>query len=85
MRLCELRDKEVINVVDCRCLGNVLDLEFDECTGCIRALVVSGQGKMFGLFCHENELVIKWCQIVRIGPDIVLVDLPKDDHPRQKR
>ena len=29
MRLCELEDKEVINVADGRSLGSVMDLEFD--------------------------------------------------------
>ena len=40
MRLCELREKNVINVCDCHCLGHVMDLELDECTGCIKALIV---------------------------------------------
>ena len=29
MRLCELRDKEVINVCDGERLGNVCDIDFD--------------------------------------------------------
>ena len=43
MRLCELREKNVINVCDCHCLGHVMDLELDECTGCIKALIVPGR------------------------------------------
>ena len=30
MRLCEFSKKEVINVSDCKCLGCVCDLKFDE-------------------------------------------------------
>ena len=30
MRFCDLARKEVINVNDCKCLGNVRDLDFDK-------------------------------------------------------
>ena len=33
MRICELREKEVINIRDCQRLGRVLDIEFDLHTG----------------------------------------------------
>lgn len=33
VRLCELRDKEVINVCDGERLGNVCDIDFDEKQG----------------------------------------------------
>ena len=35
MRICELREKEVINIRDCQRLGRVLDIEFDLHTGVI--------------------------------------------------
>ena len=50
MRLCELREKNVINVCDCHCLGHVMDLELDECTGCIKALIVPGPARFWGFF-----------------------------------
>ena len=54
MRMSELKRKEVINVCDCRRLGFVGDMEFDPCTGQIKApdrsgawlcLRLSGPGK----------------------------------------
>ena len=48
MRFCDLARKEVINVNDCKCLGNVRDLDFDECDGCIKALIVR-TGKWMGV------------------------------------
>ena len=42
IRLYDLKQKEVINIKDCARLGYVGDLEFDEKTGCITALVVPG-------------------------------------------
>ncbi len=75
MRFCDLCQKEVINVADCRCIGNVADLEIDECSGCIRALIVPECGHFFGLFGPGVEYIIPWKRIVKIGPDIILVDV----------
>ena len=37
MTFCELREKDVINIRDCRRLGHVCDLELDPKNGCILA------------------------------------------------
>ena len=42
MRICELREKEVINIRDCQRLGRVLDIEFDLHTGVICQLILPG-------------------------------------------
>lgn len=79
MRFCELQHKEVINVTDCKCLGNVKDLEFDECDGKIKTLIVPGPGKWMGCVCREFEIFIPWNKIVKIGPDIILVDIDEKE------
>ena len=79
MRLCDLQDKKVINIRDCKCLGNIVDIEFDEKTGCICTLILPGPGQVFGIFCRDYELYVPWCQVVRIGPDIVLVDVDEKE------
>ena len=50
MRLCELREKEVINSCDCKRLGCVVDIEFDCSSGQIEALIVPGPGKICGFW-----------------------------------
>ena len=45
MRVCELRQKEVVNICSCRTLGCPLDIEFNCKTGCVEALICSGSGK----------------------------------------
>lgn len=74
MSFLELCEKEVINVCDCKVLGCVHDIEFDPECGRICTLIIPGQGKYFGLFCREEEIRIPWCDIVKIGPDIILVE-----------
>lgn len=83
MRLCELQEKEVINVCDGKCLGNVMDIELDEESGCILAIIVPGPCKFFGILGHEFEYCIPWKCIVRIGSDIILVEIREED-ARQK-
>ena len=45
MRICELREKEVINIRDCQRLGRVLDIEFDLHTGAICQLILPGPSR----------------------------------------
>lgn len=76
MRLCEMREKDVINICTGKKLGCVVDLEFEKKSCCITALIVSQGIHFFNLFCND-ELVIPWCNIKQIGPDVILVELPR--------
>lgn len=68
------RCKEVVNVCDgCR-LGYVNDLKIDTSCGKILAIIVPGPCRFFGLFGREDDYVIPWQCIRRIGEDIILVD-----------
>ena len=56
-----------------------MDLELDECTGCIKALIVPGPARFWGFFGRDCEFFIPWCNVIRIGPDIILVDVKVDE------
>ena len=75
MRFCEFQKKEVINVCDCKCLGNVCDLEFDECSGRICSVTVPGNNKFCNLLKSEPDYCIPYKDIKQIGPDIIIVDV----------
>ena len=47
MTFCELREKDVINIKDCKRLGCVSDLVFDPKNGCILALITSSNEKLW--------------------------------------
>lgn len=79
MRICDLKQKEVINVNDCKRLGFVSDLEFDCETGRITAIIVPGAGRICGIFGRDTEYIIPFCKICQIGPDIILVDIREED------
>lgn len=80
MRICDLREKEVINVCDCKCIGYVVDVDIDECTGLIHAIIIPGPGRIFGIFGRDFEYIVPWCDIVRIGPDVILVEIRKEEN-----
>ncbi len=79
IRIYDLKQKEVINVKDCARLGYVGDVEFDEKTGCITALVVPGPGCICGFLGREKEYVIPFCDVCQIGNDIILVSFKEKE------
>ena len=73
-RIAELRDKEIINISDgCR-FGYVGDVEVDLETGRVKALIVPGRLRFFGLFGREEDQVFPWESVRRFGEDIILVE-----------
>ena len=80
----ELRYKEVVDVPTGFRLGYVCDAEVDRADGRILALITPGRAKWFGLLGREDDYMLPWSCIVRIGEDIILVELPAD-RPRCKR
>lgn len=73
-RLDELRCKEVISVADGSRFGYVGDMEVDLDSGQVRALVVPGRRRFFGLLGREADRYIPWSAIRRFGEDIILVE-----------
>ncbi len=73
----ELRSKEVINIRDGSLLGCVCDLEFNSCTGEIRAIILPGNGLLASLSA-KNRIIIPWSDIERIGKDTILVKFDCD-------
>ncbi|UMZ73267.1 YlmC/YmxH family sporulation protein [Natranaerofaba carboxydovora] len=71
----ELKKREVINIQDGKRLGFVQDFDIDLYHGEIRALIVPGPNKLLGFFGKDKDYIIKWDDIVKIGSDVILVDL----------
>lgn len=85
MRLCELREKEVINTVNCRRLGCVADVILDMCKGCVEAIIVPCPGRFGGLLGHDSEYIIPFECICKVGPDIILVDICEEEYLNECR
>ena len=85
MRLCELKQKEIINTCTCKSLGCPVDLEFDEKSGKITALIVPGPGKFCCLWGRDSEYIIPWNSVCQIGEDIILVEIREEKACRKDR
>ncbi|HOJ78498.1 MAG TPA: YlmC/YmxH family sporulation protein [Bacillota bacterium] len=72
----ELREREVVNILDGKRLGLASDLEIDVETGRIKAIVVPGPGKFLWFFGKSEDFIIPWERIKKIGVDVILVDAP---------
>lgn len=83
MRIAELRYKEIINVCNGHRLGFVCDVDMDVNTGRVCALIVPGPCRFFGLFGREDDYILPFDCISKIGEDIILVEV-KGEYRRGK-
>ncbi len=72
----ELRELEVVNLLDGKRLGYASDLEIEAESGRVKAIVVPGPGKFLWLFGKNEDFVIPWEKIKKIGVDVILVETP---------
>ena len=79
----DLRYKEVIDIHSGYRLGYVFDAEFDQAEGRLISLITPGRARFFGLLGREDDYVLPWSCIARIGGDIILVDA-KEELPRRR-
>ncbi len=78
----ELKSKEVINTADGSRLGCVVDLEINPADGGILSIVVPGPARFLGFLRGDKDLVIPYCNIHKIGDDVILVDVEFTPLPR---
>lgn len=74
-RTLDLRQKEVINVIDGKRLGYVYDIEMDLRDGRVYSIIIPGDSKFLGLFGRNTDYIIPWENIKKIGMDTILVEL----------
>ena len=80
----ELRYKEVIDVHTGRRLGYVCDAELDLNDGRLMSLITPGRAKLFGLLGREDDYVLPWKCIARMGSDIILVETDETQGRRKR-
>ena len=80
MSLSELRTKDVVNTLDGKRLGKVMDIEFDARSGHGEAIGVPGEFKVGSMLRGEKcGIVIPWQRICKIGENVILVELEPGD------
>lgn len=71
----ELRSKLVVNLVDGKKLGHIIDLIFEERSAKILGVIVPGSKSFLSLFKQKEDIFIPYHNICKIGEDTVLVQL----------
>lgn len=74
-RGCKLRQKEIIDVRTAEKLGLVSDVEINEATGNIDAVIAAKRGCFIGRLFGRGEIIIPWSAVEAVGDEVVLVRL----------
>lgn len=77
MRLSDLQNKDIINVVDGKKIGKIIDVNIDS-DGTMKSLITEKYRFFLSMFSNKSETEIKWNQIEKIGTDVILVNLGKN-------
>jgi len=77
VKISDLRMREIINIVDGRRLGMIKDIDIDLEEGKINAIILPGVGggRFLGFLGKEEEIVVPWNKIKKIGADVILVEV----------
>lgn len=75
VKISDLRMREVINVMNGKRLGLIKDIEIDLEAGRIKSVVLPGNSKVLGLFGKNDDVVVPWQKIKKLGMDVILVEL----------
>ena len=72
MSYTDLRAKEVVNLQNGARMGKIIDMIIDSNGKNVLGIVVPGARK---LFRASEDIFIPWCNIAKIGSDVILVSL----------
>jgi len=75
MRLSDLQSKDIVNVIDGKNIGNIIDVRINEVTGSIEALVIEPNKNFFSFMNRGTDTEINWKNITKIGEDVILVNI----------
>lgn len=76
----ELRMKDVIDIRRGKKLGYIDDVDIDLDKGRIKAFVIPAQKNIiYNFFSKKKDLVINWDNIIKIGEDVILVEIKKEE------
>lgn len=73
MRLSDLQSKHIVNVFDGKNVGSIIDANISN-DGSIESLVIEAN-KKFLSFSREEDMLVPWNDITKIGEDVILVNL----------
>ena len=76
--------REVINIVDGKRLGEIKDIELDLERGKIKSIILPGSGGLLSFFGRNEDIVVPWDRIRKLGTDVILVEVSNFTDPRNE-
>lgn len=73
MRLSDLQNKDVVDILTGEKIGNVIDVEISNDTGNIIKMIIYEKKGFINMLRGGEEVSITWSQIKKIGSDVILV------------
>ena len=74
MRLSDLQNKDVVNVMDGKKVGSIIDVNINM-EGKLESFIVEKSKFFVSMFSSANEIEVRWGQIEKIGEDVILVKI----------
>jgi YlmC/YmxH family sporulation protein len=73
MRLSDLQNKDVVDILTGEKVGNVIDVEISNDTGNILKMIIHDKKGLINMLRGGDEVSITWSQIKKIGTDVILI------------
>ena len=74
IKFSDLKSKEVIHILNGDRVGFISDFDIDFETGKVISVTVPGGYKALGLLGKEEDKIIKWESIKKIGDDLIIIE-----------
>ncbi len=84
LRVSDLRLRDVVNIVDGRRLGIIKDIDLDLEEGKVKSIILPNTGRFMGFLSKNDDMVIPWERIRKLGVDVILVELPNYTEPKSR-
>lgn len=81
----DLIEKDVVNIKDGEVLGRFDDVEIDLKLGRITAFYIEEASKFMGMLGKSKPRRIKWEEILKIGLDVIIVNVDEEINNRTIR
>lgn len=78
----DLADKDVVNIKNGEVMGRFDDVEIDTKIGKITAFYIEEASKFMGVLGKTKPRRIKWEEILKMGMDVIIVNVDDDINNR---
>lgn len=75
MKLSDLENKDVVNMMNGKNIGHIVDMKINPATGGILSVILSPCKTQRGLFSKTEFMELSWSNIKKIGDDVILIHL----------